>query len=198
MLKKAIPTIFTRLDLRAASDQNRDLRLYIEPLIVILPTKLIVSQPQTRIDLPKKRRMGNLYGLPAKVWIMKALLFNLFFIPTLLLAGNGVDGLSEIARALGTGDVATLTNYLDSEIELSVLGEDDFYTSQEAATKLKAFFAKFPATKFAQIHNGVSPTTKAEYCIGNLNAGGKTFRVVIYLTKTPQGDKIKKLSFDQE
>lgn len=129
---------------------------------------------------------------------MKALLFNLFFIPTLLFAGNGVDGLSEISRALGAGDVAALTSYLDNEIELSVLGEDDFYSSQEAATKLKTFFAKFPVSKFSQIHNGVSPTTKAEYCIGNLDAGGKTFRVVIYLTKTPKGDKIKKLSFDEE
>lgn len=129
---------------------------------------------------------------------MKAFFFNLFFIPTLLLAGNGVTGLSEISRALGAGDVATLTSYLDAEIELSVLGEDDFYSSQEASTKLKAFFAKYPATKFAQIHNGVSPTTNAEYCIGNLDAGGKTFRVVIYLTKTPKGEKIKKLSFDEE
>ncbi|MEM9835298.1 MAG: DUF4783 domain-containing protein [Bacteroidota bacterium] len=130
---------------------------------------------------------------------MKALLINLFLLPGLLLATTGEEiSLADISRALGQGDVNTLTQFLDNEIELSILGEDDFYSSSEAAAELKAFFAKYPAAKFAQIHNGVSPTTKAEYCIGNLDAGNKTFRVVIYLSGTNGSKKIKKLSFDEE
>lgn len=111
---------------------------------------------------------------------------------------TSLDSLGEISRALGGGDVGKITSYLADEIELSIFGEDDFYSKAEAAEELKAFFGKYPAEKFAQIHNGVSPTTKAEYCIGNLDAGGKTFRVVIYLTEVGGAMKIKKLSFDLE
>lgn len=128
---------------------------------------------------------------------MKLLFIQLLLLPSLLLAGS-IESLSDISRALGAGDVATLSKFLDTEVELSVLGEDDFFTSAEATAQLKNFFKKNPATKFSQIHNGESSSTKAEYCIGNLQAGGKTFRVVIYLAKVNGELKIKKMSFDQE
>lgn len=128
---------------------------------------------------------------------MKYLLFQLILLPGLLLAGSP-QSLSEISQALGSGDIAKLTSYLGAEVELSVMGEDDFFTKAEATEQLKAFFSQNQATKFTQIHTGTSETTKAEYCIGNLVAGGKTFRVVIYLTKTPDGLRIKKMSFDPE
>ncbi len=128
---------------------------------------------------------------------MKLLFIQLLLLPSLLLA-NSPESLADISRALGTGDVATLNSYLDSEVELSVLGADDFFSKSEATDQLKSFFAKHSASKFAQIHTGTSPTTQAEYCIGNLEAGGKTFRVVIYLTQVDGNLKIKKMSFDEE
>lgn len=128
---------------------------------------------------------------------MKLLLIQLLLLPGLLLTGS-TQNLADISKALGAGDVETLSNYLDVEVELSVMGEDDFFTKAEAQEQLQDFFDQNKASKFAQIHNGVSETTKAEYCIGNLDAGGKTFRVVIYLKKTADGLKIKKMSFDEE
>lgn len=128
---------------------------------------------------------------------MKLLFIQLLLLPSLLLTGS-TESLADISRALGAGDVATLDNYLDSEVELSVLGVDDFFSKAEATDQLQKFFAANPASKFAQIHTGTSPTTKAEYCIGNLDAGGKTFRVVIYLTQVNDQLKIKKMSFDEE
>lgn len=129
---------------------------------------------------------------------MKNLRFFLFFLPILLLNALQAQGLAEISRALGQGDVATVSRYLDAEIELSILGADDFYSKAAASTQLQSFLAKYPVAKFAQIHKGVSPTTKAEYCIGNLDAGGQTFRVVIYMTEVAGTQKIKKMSFDKE
>lgn len=108
------------------------------------------------------------------------------------------QSLADISRALGQGDVATVSKYLDTEIELSILGADDFYAKASATKQLQDFQAKYAATKFAQIHKGVSPTTKAEYCIGNLEAGGQTFRVVIYMAEVAGTQKIKKMSFDKE
>ena len=128
---------------------------------------------------------------------MKARLFFLLFVP-LLFSFKGSQSLEDISKALGRGDVVTITTYLDAEVELSVMGEDDFYSGAEASAVLKEFFGKYPASKFSQIHNGVSPTTKAEYCIGNLDAGGTTFRVVIYLSAVEGRLKIKKLSIDEE
>lgn len=128
---------------------------------------------------------------------MKILFIQFLLLPALLLA-NGGESLADISKALGEGNITALSKFLDKEVELSVLGEDDFFSNAEATAKLKAFFTKYPASKFSQIHNGVSPSTKAEYCIGNLVAGGKTFRVVIYLTEASGALKIKKMSFDEE
>ncbi|PHI19415.1 hypothetical protein CEQ90_12915 [Lewinellaceae bacterium SD302] len=128
---------------------------------------------------------------------MKLLFIQLLLLPSLLLASS-VESLADISRALGAGDVAALDKFLDSEVELSVLGADDFFSKAEATAQLKSFFAKHAATKFTQIHTGTSPTTQAEYCIGNLEAGGKTFRVVIYLAQVNGALKIKKMSFDEE
>lgn len=128
---------------------------------------------------------------------MKLIFIQLLLLPALLLA-NGGESLADISKALGEGNIAALSKFMDKEVELSVLGEDDFFSNAEATAKLKAFFGKYPASRFAQIHNGISPSTKAEYCIGNLVAGGKTFRVVIYLTKVNGELKIKKMSFDEE
>lgn len=128
---------------------------------------------------------------------MKYLLLQMLFLPSLMLA-NSVESLADISEALGSGDVVKLTTYLDVEVELSLPGEDDFFTKAEAADELTSFFEDYKASKFTQIHTGTSETTKAEYCIGNLVAGGKTFRVVIYLTQTTDGLKIKKMSFDPE
>lgn len=130
---------------------------------------------------------------------MRLFLFTLLLLPVGLAAtAPAPASLTEISRALGNGDVSTLTSYLAPEVELSVLDQDDFFTKDEATAQLKKFFASHRATSFSQIHNGVSPTTKAEYCIGNLTAGGRTFRVVIYLGNTAAGLKIKKMSFDEE
>lgn len=128
---------------------------------------------------------------------MKYILLQLLFLPGLMLA-NSVESLADISQALGSGDVNKLTNYLGTEVELSLLGEDDFFTKAEATDQLNSFFGQYNASKFTQIHTGTSETTQAEYCIGNLVAGGKTFRVVIYLTQTANGLKIKKMSFDPE
>ncbi len=126
---------------------------------------------------------------------MRNLLLSLF---VLLFTTLSAQSLTEISRALGQGNAAVVGQHLDAEIELSILGVDDFYAKATATKQLEAFFAKHAVTKFAQIHKGVSPTTKAEYCIGNLEAAGQTFRVVIYMTEVAGQQKIKKMSFDQE
>lgn len=129
---------------------------------------------------------------------MRNLRFLLFLLPLALLNTLQAQSLADISRALGQGDIATVSKYLDAEIELSILGADDFYAKASATKQLQDFLAKYPATKFSQIHKGVSPTTKAEYCIGNLDAGGQTFRVVIYMAEVAGAQKIKKMSFDKE
>lgn len=130
--------------------------------------------------------------------VMKNLFFFLLFSPILFLGTLQAQGLADISQALGQGDIAKISQHLDAEIELSILGADDFYSKTEASKQLQNFVAKYPVAKFAQIHKGVSPTTKAEYCIGNLDAGGQTFRVVIYMTEVAGTQKIKKMSFDKE
>ena len=85
-----------------------------------------------------------------------------------------------VTTALAKGDVATLSKYLDSTVELALPGLDDIYTKDQAATKLRGFFGIHPPSGFARVHGGTSRGEVGAYVIGSLKSGSKSFRVYLY------------------
>ena len=106
--------------------------------------------------------------------------------------------LTEITRAIGSGDITALGQYFDQTVEIAILDQEDVYTKAQAIEVLKKFFAQHTPSSFTQVHNGTSKGNEAEYCIGNLAAGGATYRVYIYV-KTVGGQKlVQELRIDKE
>lgn len=106
--------------------------------------------------------------------------------------------LTEITRAIGNGDIAALGQFFDKTVEIAIIDEEDVYSKAQAIEVLKKFFASHSPSSFSQVHSGTSKGNEAEYCIGNLVAGGASYRVYIYV-KSVNGQKlIQELRIDKE
>ncbi len=108
------------------------------------------------------------------------------------------QSINKITQAIGSGDAAALGNYFDRTVDLAVVEREDTYSRQEAVQVVERFFQSNPPRSFAKVHQGVSKTKDAQYCIGNLSTSGGTYRVYIYLKTSGGQNLIQELRFDEE
>ena len=108
------------------------------------------------------------------------------------------SNLAAISKALSEGNVDALEQYLDKQVEISILDKEDIYGKDEAVKVLKDFFSKNKPSAFSQVHQGASKGQDSQYCIGNLVANSGTFRVYIYLKVVNGKHLIQELRFDKE
>jgi hypothetical protein len=131
-----------------------------------------------------------------KYSIMKSLLFATVLFPLYALLAQADPG--AITDAMKRGNAADLGRYFDERVEISILNKDDVYTKEQAVKVMQQFFANNPASSFTTVHKGTSSNKDSHYCIGNLVAGGKTFRVYIYMKNAGSKQVIQELRFDKE
>lgn len=125
---------------------------------------------------------------------------NLFFffiivLPSLSFAQADFSG---ITKAISKGDIETLSQFFDSSVEIAIGDQEDIYEKPQAKEQVKAFFSKNPPKSFSEVHKGTSKGNDAQYCIGNLTAGSKQYRVYIYLKMAKDKNLIRELRIDQE
>ncbi len=126
---------------------------------------------------------------------MKNLLYLLLALPMM---GMTQFGIQDISKALGNGDVSTISSHFDNTIELTILDDGDLYNKSEASTALKQFFADHPPKSCSQVHQGSSKGKDSKYSIFSLNTAGESFRVFLYMTSVGGKDVIQELSIDKE
>ncbi len=98
---------------------------------------------------------------------------------------NAIDG--NIISAIKAGNAVALSKYFNSNIELSILDNEDVYSKSQAQIILKDFFAKHKVLSFNVIHQGGK--NESNYLIGNLATSNGTFRVY-FLVKTVGNKKL--------
>lgn len=124
---------------------------------------------------------------------MKLFLLAVLFVP--LLNGSNMDA---ITRAISTGDVNTLGQYLDQTVEIAIPNQEDLYEKAQASAILKGFFSQNVPKGFSQVHQGSSKGNDSIYCIGNLSTSTGIFRVYIYMHLQNGKLSIQELRFDKE
>lgn len=131
---------------------------------------------------------------------MKSILLTLAisFSPFFTTTEVDAQSLADITKALGTGDTDALAAIMDAEVDLSILGEDDFYSREQARQKLGAFFTANTPSSFSQVHQGSSKSDNEEYCIGNLTTKTGVYRVYILIAKESGKAVLQELRFDRE
>lgn len=84
-----------------------------------------------------------------------------------------------IPMAIRAGNVAELSKYLNSTVELLLLQKEDFYKKNVAETVLRDFFNEYKVNSFTVRHQGAR--NDAQYAIGNLKTEKGDFRVYFLL-----------------
>lgn len=126
---------------------------------------------------------------------MKSLFFILMLSPSLLLVDSSLD---QISTAIRKGDAQALSQFFDQSVEVAILDDEDTYDKAEAKAVVQSFFTKHKPTSFSQVHKGASKGKSAQYCIGNLKSGNKSFRVYLFLKVSGGKHIIQELRFDKE
>ena len=106
------------------------------------------------------------------------------------------QGNNKIISAIKSGNSAALSKYFNSNIELSILDDEDVYSKSQAQIILKDFFAKHKVTSFTVLHEGGK--NGSNYLIGNLVTSKGTFRVYYLLKKVGNKQLIQQLRIENE
>ncbi len=95
--------------------------------------------------------------------------------------------MASVTKALSEGDAATLSNYLDNTVELTILASQNVYNKTQATAVLSDFFAKNKPRSFNAVHQGSSKGSSSHYTIGDLASATGSYRVYLYYKSN--GDK---------
>lgn len=104
--------------------------------------------------------------------------------------------LTDVCTAVGAGDINALVAAMGTELELSIVDEEDVYDQVAATAALKNFYAGLGKTSFGKVHQGASKADDAEYCIGTLTTDKGSYRVYVYVAKRGTGIVLQELRFD--
>ncbi|TKG94698.1 DUF4783 domain-containing protein [Puteibacter caeruleilacunae] len=102
----------------------------------------------------------------------------------------------EIPLSLKTGNSKTLAKYFNTNVELVVLDNENIYSKSQAEQIIRNFFSSNKPSGFKMIHKGGKESSM--YIIGNLTAGGKTFRVYALLKKMGGKSYIHQLRIEKQ
>jgi hypothetical protein len=130
------------------------------------------------------------------IQIKRSKLLALFF--TLVLSAFAADVYDEVSNAIRLGDAKQIANYFGTNIDLTLIKQEDVYSKAQAELLVKDFFSKNPPKTFTIIHRG-SSREGTLFAVGTLaSSNGKTFRVSFNL-KMLQGKYIlQELRFEPQ
>ncbi|MBQ7999497.1 MAG: DUF4783 domain-containing protein [Bacteroidales bacterium] len=127
-----------------------------------------------------------------------AILFSLvLFIFPSLKAQQTQDVFVPIGKYIQQGNSESLSAWFANNLELDILGKTSDCSKVQATQIMKDFFITYTPKNFSIIHkSGKAPM---KYAIGNLNAGGETFRVTLFVkTQKEGGNQIQQLRIERE
>ena len=95
------------------------------------------------------------------------------------------------------GDCDKLSAWFASNLELDILGNVNNCSKTQATQIIKDFFVTYTPKSFAIIHK--SGRAPMKYAIGNLSAGGESFRVTLFVKiQEKGGNQIQQLRIERE
>lgn len=109
-----------------------------------------------------------------------------------------LDIFDNISMAIRTGDAKQLSRYFNTNVDLTILNQEEVYSKAQAEQIVKDFFSKNTPKSFSIIHNGLSKEG-SKYAIGNLiTTQGANYRTYMYIKQSGGTEFIQELRFEKE
>ncbi len=103
-----------------------------------------------------------------------------------------------VISAVKSGNVVTVSQYLDAYVDVTVGDKDGAYSKEQATEVIKSFFTENTPTQCSMVHSGAARDGASYYCIGNLSAGGNKFRIYIFFKKVAAVYLIQEMRFEED
>jgi hypothetical protein len=88
----------------------------------------------------------------------------------------------KIISAVTAGNAGDLSTYFNTMVDCGIMGNEDTYSKAQATRIIQDFFDKYPVKSLKITKQGTSGDG-SQFSIGDLDAGGKTFRLFYLLKK---------------
>lgn len=105
------------------------------------------------------------------------------------------DVFTPIGKYMVKGDAGCLSAWFDDNLEVCVASQESNASRAQAKQILKTFFDAYTPRSFDITHTAERANMK--YALGNLNAGGETFTVTIFVSAKSDGYKIQQLKIER-
>lgn len=105
------------------------------------------------------------------------------------------DVFTPIGKYMVKGDADCLSAWFDDNLEVCVASQESNASRTQAKQILKTFFDAYTPRSFDITHTAERANMK--YALGNLNAGGETFTVTIFVSAKSDGYKIQQLKIER-
>lgn len=105
------------------------------------------------------------------------------------------DVFTPIGKYMVKGDADCLSAWFDDNLEVCVASQESNASRAQAKQILKTFFDTYTPRSFDITHTAERANMK--YALGNLNAGGETFTVTIFVSAKSDGYKIQQLKIER-
>lgn len=100
-----------------------------------------------------------------------------------------------ISKYLAQGNAEKLSAWFADDLEISVLSSSSNSSKNQAKLILKSFFENYTPRSFEITHT--AGKTNMKYALGNLSAGGETFRVTVFVSYNSETYKIQQLKIER-
>jgi len=123
--------------------------------------------------------------------------FLLFVTGAGLAAQNkGDDVFVPISKYISKGDAESLSAWFDDNLEISILAKEVNSSRGQARRTVADFFDMYTPRAFSVSHIAGRPNLK--YALGNLNAGGESFFVTIFVCTKDGQTRIQQLKIERQ
>jgi len=122
--------------------------------------------------------------------------YFLILLTTTIFIANQPD-YTAVISAIRNANIAEISKHMDANVEVTVGDKDGTYNKTEATNVVRSFFDKNKPQGCSMVHSGAARDNGSFYCIGNLAAGGLSFRVYIYFKKVGSNYLIQEMRFEE-
>lgn len=127
---------------------------------------------------------------------MKKIILAPLFILLSLFCMARLDIINDVSQAIRSGNAHEIAKYFSSNVDLTILSEEEIYSKAQAEQVLQDFLNKNTPRSFTLLHQGSKPGAK--YAIGTyINTQGVSYRVYFFIKQSGTSELIQDLRFEK-
>jgi hypothetical protein len=119
-----------------------------------------------------------------------------YIIAIILLSPFMILAQSDLATALGKGDVMGISAHLGDKVELTIGSKEEVLAKSVVQVRLREFYASHAPKGFKMMHSGNSRGNDSNYQIGELTTDNGTYRVYMYFAQQGASRLVTELRFE--